>query len=93
MASHNLPILTTNSNGSAVKLLQRLLNIYSISGDTNLQEDGIFGPKTFEGVENFQKYYREQKYDPTLVPDGKVGNLTWRALGNYAYKNFSVSPS
>lgn len=67
-----MQLLRRGSRGPRVELLQRLLNEEKrASGYT---EDGIFGPKTKEGVEAFQS-------GSSLTPDGIVGPLTWGALG------------
>lgn len=60
------PELMKGDSGSAVKLLQELLNI---------EIDGIFGDQTEAAVKDFQ-------FANGLKPDGIVGSLTWSALDN-----------
>ncbi|KAF3884734.1 MULTISPECIES: peptidoglycan-binding domain-containing protein [Nostocales] len=88
--SISLPLVVQGDNGDAVKFLQQLLNAYrSKIGDGStapLQEDGDFGRNTFAAVVRFQQEYRAVIGDSTFSVDGKVGPLTWRALGDFAYR-------
>ena len=64
---HELPVLRYKiimQRGVYVNLLQRLLNIPA---------DGVFGKQTRAAVLAFQWAY-------ALVPDGVVGQKTWKAL-------------
>jgi len=65
--------LKTGSKGSAVKVLQCILN--SSGASPALTIDGIFGLKTKTAVMAFQKSHG-------LVQDGIVGPKTWAALLN-----------
>lgn len=58
------PTVRVGSKGNSVKLLQMLLKI---------DADGIFGKKTKEAVEKYQK-------GNDLGVDGIVGPLTWKSL-------------
>jgi len=62
------PSLMRGSAGDLVRLVQQKLG---------LTADGIFGALTEAAVRNFQ---RNTHVDPALVPDGRVGPNTWRAL-------------
>lgn len=53
-----------------VKRLQALLNA---SGMFHLKEDGVFGRRTEQAVEEYQQHFR-------LAVDGVVGQRTWRHL-------------
>ncbi len=60
-----MKVLKLNSRGSEVEQLQRLLRMKNA--------DGIFGQKTLEAVQAFQRKYG-------LVPDGVIGERTWSKL-------------
>jgi peptidoglycan hydrolase-like protein with peptidoglycan-binding domain len=94
MASQNLPVLIKGSNGQAVKLVQQLLNAYVpyIKNAKSIKEDSDFGQNTEQAIITFQKAYRNQ-FDATLEGDGKVGNLTWRALGDFGYRHSPAGQS
>ncbi len=65
--SRNLRLTSPQIQGTDVKILQSLLNMFPdniVLG--NLVVDGIFGPITRNAVRNFQKYFG-------LVTDGIVG--------------------
>ena len=62
-------LLQKGSSGSKVKELQKLLNGYGYQ----LDEDGIFGDKTYSAVKEYQKKYG-------LGVDGIVGEQTWGSL-------------
>lgn len=69
------PELVEGDTGSAVKLLQSLLNARPIH--PGLTVDGDFGPATLAAVELVQ-------HNNHLVVDGVVGPKTWAILGNYS---------
>jgi peptidoglycan hydrolase-like protein with peptidoglycan-binding domain len=73
MSTHaTLPAtISEGATGSTVRWLQYLLVRRTLSYN---QIDGIFGPVTKAGVEQFQQY-------EGLVVDGIVGPATWGALG------------
>jgi len=68
------PTLRIGSSGSAVVLLQTLLN-NAMPGRPKLVPDGMFGPATRARVVEFQ-------ISKGLVPDGVAGPATWAALGS-----------
>jgi peptidoglycan hydrolase-like protein with peptidoglycan-binding domain len=74
----SLPRLVREDQGEAVRLLQQLL----IGLGYNIRVDAEFGSNTENAVKNFQEYRR----DIAQVVDGKVGILTWRALGDEVFK-------
>lgn len=63
------PLLRRGSKGEDVQRLQRALAKWG----SRIEVDGDFGEKTEAAVKAFQK-------DHGLVPDGIVGQYTWRAL-------------
>jgi peptidoglycan hydrolase-like protein with peptidoglycan-binding domain len=65
------PTISQGATGPDVRWLQYLLVRRTLSYP---DIDGIFGPKTKQGVEEFQKY-------ENLAVDGIVGPHTWGALG------------
>lgn len=65
------PTLRRGTRGNKVKLLQYLLNDYGY----NLTPDGVFGTRTYNAVQDFQR-------NADLVVDGIVGGNTWRKLLN-----------
>ena len=65
------PTISQGATGPDVRWLQYLLVRRTLSYP---DIDGIFGPKTKQGVEEFQKY-------SNLAVDGIVGPHTWGALG------------
>ncbi len=68
------------SEGEAVKGVQGEFQFRNLSGDPSKgpQVDGIFGPITDSSVRGFQ---RALSLDiPSVIEDGIVGPLTWRAL-------------
>jgi len=67
-----MKVLRQGSRAPQVKLLQRLLNKKGAS--PALAEDGIFGPKTRDGVRAFQGRER-------IGQDGVAGPVTWSRLG------------
>ncbi|AFY35816.1 peptidoglycan-binding protein [Calothrix sp. PCC 7507] len=69
VSSRPLPVVSFGSSGVAVRVLQRLL----ISNGYGMQVDGVFGPFTETAVKAFQN-----RRD--LLPDGVVGQRTWREL-------------
>jgi hypothetical protein len=68
-------ILKEHTHGTAVSKLQaQLMELgYTDAKGRLLQPDGDFGPVTRAAVETFQR-------DHGLLPDGKVGSVTWGAL-------------
>jgi len=66
---NNLPTVSPNDEGRAVKTVQALLNL----DGAGLKEDGINGPKTTARV----KWHQKRK---NLTPDGHVGPKTWPTL-------------
>jgi len=66
------PVLQLGSQGSLVRELQELLNLF----DAKLKTDGDFGSATRKAVINFQASLPEYH----LGADGIVGHLTWLAL-------------
>lgn len=64
-----LPILCQGSSGSAVRVLQQLLNFKGFT----LKVDGEFGFLTEEAVRDFQ-------YNNDLAVDGIVDTKTWYNL-------------
>src|SRR5215471_10546406 len=61
--------LAQGSTGQDVRAVQQALNLKKQPGDPQIDEDGIFGPKTAAAVRRFQ--------DSNLLdPDGIVGPLT-----------------
>ena len=65
--------LKTGNTGDDVAALQNLLNHKALPGVESLAADGIFGPKTYAGVTDYQR--RSQ-----LVADGIVGPNTKQKL-------------
>jgi N-acetyl-anhydromuramyl-L-alanine amidase AmpD len=63
------PVLRRTAKGSAVVVLQELLNLRGAA----LKVDGVFGRQTFEAVLTYQ-------VSNGLVADGIVGPATWNAL-------------
>jgi peptidoglycan hydrolase-like protein with peptidoglycan-binding domain len=97
--SISMPPLVEGAKGDAVIFLQRLLNNYKdkIKQSKNkypaLKVDGEFGKQTKATVIKFQQEYHEDRIldpDGTFSVDGKVGPLTWRALGNFCYNRCTV---
>jgi peptidoglycan hydrolase-like protein with peptidoglycan-binding domain len=74
----SLPRLVRGDQGEAVRLLQQLL----IPLGYNVKFDADFGQNTENAVRRFQ----EDRKDIAQVVDGKVGTLTWRALGDEVFK-------
>ena len=64
--------LRFGSNGSDVQELQRGLNLLP-SAQPKLAQDGMYGPKTFARVREFQGTH-------SLTPDGVVGAQTWEVF-------------
>ncbi len=69
ISSQPLPIVSFGSSGVVVRVLQRLL----ISHGYGMKVDGVFGPFTETAVKAFQN-------QRDLLPDGVVGQRTWREL-------------
>ncbi len=76
------PVLRRGSEGPAVKVLQRRLNL----AGANLAVDGDFGPLTEAAV---RAYQRSRK----LVVDGWVGPQTWGSLRKLKPKKTDPSPA
>ena len=68
--------LREGKEGTDVRWLQRKLNRMM---EAELTDDGIFGPATAAAVQNFEEVASEEY--PRLKVDGKVGAVTWVALG------------
>jgi peptidoglycan hydrolase-like protein with peptidoglycan-binding domain len=68
------------SRGDAVRGVQEEFRFRNLSGDPSqgLQVDGIFGPRTDAAVRGFQQALSLDV--PSVVVDGIVGPVTWRAL-------------
>jgi len=64
--------LRFGSNGNDVLELQRGLNLL-LNTQPKLAEDGVYGPKTFARVREFQG-------SRSLAPDGVVGAKTWEVF-------------
>ncbi len=71
VAGDALPILRKGHTGKAVAQLQVMLT----AAGFGLKSDGLFGENTAKAVKAFQAA-------KGLKPDGAVGPLTWKALGN-----------
>jgi hypothetical protein len=67
--------LKRGDKGPDVKKLQRQLTLRGYLVD----DDGDFGTKTYNAVRAFQSQNLDQHGQP-LLPDGKVGALTWWSL-------------
>ena len=67
--------LQEGNQGQSVRQVQFMLRVLSeyISDIPTVKEDGIFGPRTKEGVIAFQRF-------AGLKQDGIVGPVTWKAL-------------
>jgi peptidoglycan hydrolase-like protein with peptidoglycan-binding domain len=70
----DFPILKVGNTGKSVFELQTRLN----NIEANLVVDGIFGRKTLEAVQQFQRKYG-------LVADGIVGPNTWKEILNQEF--------
>lgn len=66
----HMALLKYKSKGPKVKELQELLNEKGFNAGT---PDGVFGRGTERAIKAFQR-------SVGLEPDGKVGNMTWKAL-------------
>ncbi|MCL2362229.1 MAG: N-acetylmuramoyl-L-alanine amidase [Defluviitaleaceae bacterium] len=66
-------LLRVGSRGDNVRQVQHCLNRVSQPVNSQLSEDGVFGPLTQAGVINFQRLFG-------LNPDGIVGPITWGRL-------------
>lgn len=71
-ATTSIQALAQGSRGSEVQKLQRLINI-RLAPFPNLAVDGIFGPFTFQAVQQYQR-------GMSIAADGVVGKLTWYHL-------------
>lgn len=76
----SLPTLRKGDESGTVRRLQQMLNVFVGHGEEGshvvpLQEDGIFGPKTEQGVKTFQG-----QDAGSLTVDGIVGPKTWTKL-------------
>ncbi|MBD1920832.1 peptidoglycan-binding protein [Microcoleus sp. FACHB-831] len=67
-----MPNLRRGDSGLAVKILQRFL----FDRGYQVSNDGIFGKKTEDAVETFQR-------SCNLLADGLVGPKTWLALASF----------
>lgn len=79
----SLPRLVRGDKGEAVRFLQQLL----IGLGYNVRFDAEFGSNTETAVKNFQ----QDRKDIARDVDGKVGTLTWRALGDEVLKRLRQS--
>lgn len=77
-----MPVLKVGSKGGYVSYLQRVLN----SLGYKIKVDGIFGKQTQKAVIDFQKR-------AGLIPDGIVGEKTWKALFKFMGGKFKLPPS
>lgn len=68
-SSRSMPNVSFGNSGVTVRVLQRLL----ISNGYGMRVDGVFGPFTETAVKAFQNRRN-------LIPDGIVGQKTWREL-------------
>jgi peptidoglycan hydrolase-like protein with peptidoglycan-binding domain len=76
----SLPVLRTGAESGTVRRLQQMLNVFVGHGEEGspvvpLKEDGVFGPRTEQGVKTFQG-----QDVGTLTVDGIVGPKTWTRL-------------
>ena len=76
----SLPTLRKGDESGTVRRLQQMLNVFIGHGEEGadvepLAEDGVFGPKTEQGVKTFQGFEFG-----TLTVDGIVGQKTWTKL-------------
>ena len=70
-------LLKWGSNGQDVRELQKFINNYVLTpGEIKLLEDGIWGPKTNQGVRTFQTRFN-------ILIDGVVGPQTRGMLRNF----------
>ena len=77
----SLPVLRKGDRGGEVFRLQKMLNPFVGHGEEGsdiepLEADGIFGPKTDDAVNTFQRFSE----GPPLAVDGIVGQKTWTRL-------------
>jgi peptidoglycan hydrolase-like protein with peptidoglycan-binding domain len=78
-----LPVLRRGAHEAGpVRRLQQMLNVFVGHGEEGsnvepLEEDGVFGPKTEQGVRTFQRFTQD---GPPLTVDGIVGPKTWTKL-------------
>jgi CHAP domain/Putative peptidoglycan binding domain len=72
-----MTILKKNSTGPEVLEVQQLLNEL----DYAVTENGVFDTNTYNAVRAFQAQHLDKEGNP-LLPDGKVGELTWWSLHN-----------
>jgi len=75
-------LLRVGASGESVRQVQSRLNKVGErhSSIPRINEDGIFGPKTYDAIVAFQKLF-------SLNPDGVVGPLTWDKLMQESYSN------
>jgi len=68
-------LIRVGDRGESVRQIQACLNRVGLRHPSiqRLNEDGIFGPRTFDAVVAFQRIFG-------LSPDGVVGPLTWARL-------------
>jgi len=76
----SLPTLRKGDESGTVRRLQQMLNVFIGHGEEGspvqpLEEDGVFGSKTEQGVKTFQGLE-----SGTLTVDGIVGPKTWTKL-------------
>lgn len=69
--------LSSGATGNDVKMLQQALIRAGVGGVSDLQVDGIFGPKTFTALQAYQR-------KNGLTPDGIFGPATRKKLYGYS---------
>lgn len=74
------PVLRLGDRGQAVRALQTVLQVMTLSVASTLVVDGDFGPITESHVKAFQKI-------KGLVDDGIVGPKTWAKIDDFVEEN------
>jgi peptidoglycan hydrolase-like protein with peptidoglycan-binding domain len=74
------PVRRRGDRGDAVRAVQEEFQFRNLSGDPARAPriDGVFGPITDGAVRSFQHALHAD--DPSVLVDGVVGPVTWRAL-------------
>ncbi|MDE3175994.1 MAG: peptidoglycan-binding protein [Pseudomonadota bacterium] len=89
MSELSVPILMRGSAGEYVRVVQRILNLYSLAGVKPLDPDAKFGSHTEAAVKAFQHKHH-------IDPDGIVGPITRSKLfpfGTYQSLIYVTRPS